>query len=267
MTDGRLVHLLYCRDQRLRDRLTGLLADLAIETVTSRADLEGTRARPCAIVYGMTRCSDVDVPWLRWMTRESLPGSPCIVVAPLSVECLRRLNPLRSRSLRLVWAEEAEDCLFRVVRDMGRDSRDPLWQLGWRLLSDCPFRPAMREVITRTCGLDCRNNRTDPPNNSVRELASRVHLSAQALSRHWKEDVPLQCSLKEFLDWAVLLWAARASSKDSCGEVALQAGVHRRTMERKCARLAGSTFAAVRENPEAAVRRFREWYEGVREPV
>ena len=117
-------------------------------------------------------------------------------------------KPLRSPSLRIVWADEAEERLLAVLREVGRDGRDPMWNLGLRLLSDYSFRPPVQKAISRVCGLEDDPGGTPfVPSNSVRELAADVNLSASTLSRYWRVEVPLACSLKEFLSWAVLLWA------------------------------------------------------------
>ena len=214
MQPEQLAYLLYCRDKRLRNQLNGLLAGASVERARSRRVLEAPPTRTRAIVYGIAECVDADVKWLQ--SAFGLVSPPCVVVAPLRVDCWRWLQPLRSPSLRIVWADEAEERLLAVLREVGRDGRDPMWNLGLRLLADYSFRPPVQKAISRVCGLE-----NDPggtpfvPSNSVRELAADVNLSASTLSRYWRVEVPLACSLKEFLSWAVLLWAVRERSRDN----------------------------------------------------
>ena len=264
MPSRRLVYLLYCRDLELAARLKQVLVPFAVERATSRSALKKPPAGTCAIVYGMTMCSELDVRWVRSASRQGPWSPPCVAVAPLSIDCLRRLHPLRSDSLRVLWADEAETRLRRVLEEIGRDARNPLWRIGLRLISDHPHRSAVKEVIERICGLGSYPSRSPfVPENSVTRLASQVYLSASTLSRYWRQEVPLRCSLKEFVSWAVLLWAVRQRSRDSWRSVARQAGVRRRTLERNCARLAGCTLSTAATNPEWVVQQFKQWVESV----
>ena len=142
-----------------------------------------------------------------------------------------------------------------------------MWRLGVKLLSDYSFRPSVRETISRACGLhtDAVGTRF-VPEPSVSQLAEQVGLAASTLSRYWRSDVPLRCSLKEFLSWAVLLWAVRARSRQDWGAIADQVGLRRRTLERSFIRLAGCTLTAAAHDPERVVRRFNEWVDSVWAP-
>ena len=261
----RLAYLLYCRDERLRAELKRLLAGVSVERARSRNALRAPPTRTCATVYAIAECSDADVGWLRSAFGPLSPA--CVVVAPLGVGCLRRLQALRSRSLRIVWLDEAEDRLLDVLEEVARDGRDPMWHLGLRLLSDYPVRPSVQKTISRVCGLD-----NDPggtpfvPENSVGQLAADAGLGAPTLSRYWREDVPLACSLKEFLSWALLLWAVRERSRDSWNSIAAKVGIRRRTLQRSSTRLAGCTLAEAGADPERALRRFNQWIESRRGP-
>ncbi len=266
MQSEQLAYLLYCRDKGLRNQLNGLLAGASVEQARSRRVLEAPPTRTRAIVYGIAECVDADVKWLQ--SAFGLVSPPCVVVAPLRVDCWRWLQPLRSPSLRIVWADEAEERLLAVLREVGRDGRDPMWNLGLRLLSDYSFRPPVQKAISRVCGLE-----NDPagtpfvPANSVRQLAADVNLSASTMSRYWREEVPLACSLKEFLSWAVLLWAVRERSRDNWSAIVDQVEVRRRTLDRSCVRLAGCTLGDATADPEQVIRRFHRWIESVWNPT
>ena len=219
----------------------------------------------CAIVFGAGTCSENDIRWLRSGVTPLSP--PCVVVAHLTVDSLQRLYPLRSDWLRVVWADEATDGLVEVLEEFGRVYRGPMWRLGLKLLSDYSFRPSIRETISRACGLhtDAVGTRFIPE-HSVSRLAGHVGLAASTLSRYWKKEVPLRCSLKEFLSWAVLLWATRARSQGGWDAVAEEVGLRRRTLERNFTRMAGCTLVSVADDPDQIVRRFGEWVDSVWEP-
>ena len=151
MEPERLACMLYCRDGELGDRLERLLAGVAVQRVRSREALLAPPTIISVMVYGSTTCSDVEVEWLRSAFGPLSP--PCVVVAHLSVDCLRRLYPVRSGRLRVVWADEAEDRLGDVLEEFGRVSWGPMWHLGLKLLSDYSLRPSVRETIRRACGL------------------------------------------------------------------------------------------------------------------
>ena len=265
MKSERPVHLLYCEDTELGDRLERVLGGEAVQRVSSRETLLAPTMSTRAVVLGLAACSDDEIEWLG-----SAPGPlspPCIVVAHLSVHCLQRLYPLRSGTLRVVWADEVEDRLVQVLEEFGRVSRGPMWHLGLKLLSDHSLRPSVRETIRRTCGLEQEGADTSfVPETSVVQLASHVDLASVTLRQYWKSEVPLRCSLKEFLSWAVLFWAVRTRARESWDAIAIRLEIHRRTLERNFIRLVGCGLAAAAADPDRLVRLFHEWVESVWDP-
>ena len=176
MQSEQLAYLLYCRDKGLRNQLNGLITGASVERARSRRALKAPPTRTRAIVYGIAECVDADVKWLQ--SAFGLASPPCVVVAPLRVDCWRWLQPLRSPSLRIVWADEAEERLLAVLREVGRDGRDPMWNLGLRLLADYSFRPPVQKAISRVCGLENDSGGTPfVPANSVRQVSADVNLS------------------------------------------------------------------------------------------
>lgn len=261
----RVICALYCKDSELGDLLERTLAGASIQRVSSRRELLAPSMGAFPVVYGVATCSDADIEWLRSASEPFSP--PCVVVARLSVECLRRLYPLRSGRLRVVWAEEVESRLVEVLEEFGRPSRDPMRRLGLRLLSDPAFRPSVREAISRVCGLHDDGAATRfVPASSVRRLAGQVDLARSTLRQYWREDAPLRCRLKEFMNWAVLLWALRARAGAGWDAIADQLGLRRRTLEINFTRMAGCTLAAAAEDPEQVVRRFNQWVDSVWDP-
>ena len=259
----QLTYMLYCRDGEFGDRLERVLAGVAIQRVRSREALLAPPTIICATVYGTTTCSDGEVEWLRSAFGPLSP--PCVVVADLSVDCLRRLYPLRSCRLQVVWTAEAEERLGEVLREFGKVSWGPMWRLGLGLVSDPSLRPFVRETISRACGLH-----NDPaatpfvPEKSVRNLAREVGVATSTLRLRWREQVPLRCSLKEFLSWAITLHCTRARARSkSWTPVAEQLGLQRRTLERNFIRTAGCTLAQAAEDSELVVGRFNEWVDSV----
>ena len=258
-------YLLYCRDTKLGDRLEQLLDGLRVQRVRSRTALLAPPVSTRATIVGVTACADGDFEWLRSTSGPLSP--PCVVVAQLSVDCLRRLYPLRSGRLRVVWTDEAEARLVEVLEDFGRPSRGPMWRLGVKLLSDPSLRPSVRETIGRVCGVhEDRADAASIPENSVGQLAGHVDLSPPTLRQYWREAVPLRCSLKTFLSWAIILWAVRARARDGWNAIAERSGLQRRTLQRNFNRLAGCTLAEAAEDPERVVRRFGAWVDSVWDP-
>ena len=219
----------------------------------------------CPVVYGAATCSDADIEWLRSASGPLSP--PCVVVTRISAESLRRLDPLRSGGLRVVWADEVESRLVEVLEELGRPSPDPMRRLGLRLLSDPALRPSLRETISRICGLhdDAAATRFVPA-SSVRRLAGQVNLAESTLRQYWRQDAPLRCRLKEFMNWAVLLWAVRARAGAGWDAIADQLGLRRRTLELNYTRMAGCTLAAAAGDPERVARRFNQWVDSVWDP-
>ena len=233
--------------------------------MSSRRELLAPSISARPVVYGLASCSDADIEWLRSASGPLNP--PCVVVAQISVECLRRLDPLRSAGLRVVWADEVESRLVEVLEEFGRPSWDPMRRLGLRLLSDPSLRPSVRETISRISGLhDDASGTRFVPARSVGRLASEVNLAGSTLTTYWKEDAPLRCRLKEFMNWAVLLWAVRARAEADWDVIADHVGLRRRTLEINFMRLAGCTLAAAAEDPERIVGRFNQWVDSVWEP-
>ena len=259
-----MAYLLYCGDSELGDRLERALDGLAVRRVTSRKALLAPSMSTRAAVVGITACADGDFEWLRSTFGPLSP--PCVVVAQLSVDCLRRLYPLRSGRLRVLWTDEVESRLLEVLEGFRRTNGNPMWRLGLKLLTDHSLRLPVRETISRVCGLDDAAGAPLVPENSVGRLADHVELAPPTLRQYWREDVPLRCSLKEFLSWAVVLWASRARSQYGWNDIAERLGLQRRTLQRNFNRLAGCTLAAAAEDPERVVRQFGTWVDSVWEP-
>lgn len=261
----RVSYALYCRDSELGDLLRRALAGESIQRVSSRRELLAPSISACPVVYGLATCSDADIEWLRSASGPLNP--PCVAVARISVECLRRLDPLRSAGLRVVWADEAENRLVEVLEEFGGSSRDPMRRLGLKLLADPSLRPSVKEAIGRICGLhDDASGTRFVPASSVGRLAAEVNLAGSTLTTYWKEDAPLRCRLKEFMNWAVLLWAVRARAGADWDLIADHVGLRRRTLEINFMRLAGCTLAAAAEDAERIVGRFNQWVDSVWEP-
>ena len=97
-------------------------------------------------------------------------------------------------------------------------------------------------------------------------MAGQVDLAPPPLRQYWREDSPLRCSLKEFLSWAVILWALHARSREGWNAIAERLGLQRRTLQRNFNRLAGCTLAEATEDPERVIRQFGVWVDLVWDP-
>ena len=86
-----------------------------------------------------------------------------------------------------------------------------------------------------------------------------MYLAPDTLHHYWKADVPLRCGLKEFLGWAVLLWAVPQHGTKSWSAICSEGEVKRRTLERTARRKLGCTLAVAAREPERVTTAFAAW--------
>ena len=255
----------YFDTRELRLRIAGLLSDAELRSTDQRDEFEALIAAARLGIVGLRRCSDSSVDWLRALLRPGLLEPSCIVVTPLSLAHIQRLRAVESSRFHVVWAEEVDQRLLDVVDQVDPWRRDPLRDLGRRMLCDCSFHGSMVKAIERICNLAEDDSPSDPPERSVGNLAREVRIAPDLFRRYWKEDVPLKCGPKQLLSWAMLMWALRQRSEARWEVIAGRAGVERRTLERHSTRLARCTLSTAWHDPQLVKRRFREWVAEVSE--
>lgn len=249
---------LYHETDAMRGRIEGLLADAGMASTECRKEFLAHLRGAWVGIADLKRCSESDVAWLLSLFGRSLSGPSCVVVAPLSIGRLRRLRRIESNRFHVVWREEADVRLERVLERIEPWYRDPMQVLGRRLLCDCSLHWSLARGLDHMCRLSTET-RTRAPKCSVSDLASCARVPPDAFRRYWKRQVPLRCSPKQLLRWSVLLWAVRERSSHSWETISRKAGVRRRTLERYSSSLTGRSLAVAALEPVVVRRRFEEW--------
>ena len=250
--------VLYSDARDLRHRIEGLLADSRVKSTDSRLEFESLAAAASVGIAGLRGCSDADVAWLESVFSQGLAGPSCIVVTPLSLSRLQRLRSVESNRFHIVWTQEVVKRLRHALGEVDLWHRDPLRLLGRRILCDHSLHWSLVKAVEHICRLP-HDSRTDPPANSVTNLANEINIAPEAFSRYWRQEIPLRCGPKQLLSWALLTWAVRQRPAAEWATIATRAGVRRRTLERGSVRLLGCTLSAAGRDPALLKRRFRQW--------
>ena len=191
---------LYHETRALREAVERILGDARLEPTASRRRFGRLLANAYAGIICLRRCTSADVNWLGAVSPPGLLAPACIVITPLSISRVRRLRRVRSSRLHVVWAEEVDDSLVDVIAEIAPWHDDPLRLLGHRMLAASSPHRTVVAAIERICNLS-GDRSLHPPGNSVTELASSLHLSADSFRRHWRKGLPLTCGPKHLLNW------------------------------------------------------------------
>ena len=248
----------YCPTPEVRAWIGSLLAGAHLETTESRTAFELLVENASVGIVALMRCDPAELRWLRGTFDHGHCAPSCILVAPHSIARFLRLRHIQSSRLHVVWAQDADARLRRLLHRVEPWHRDPLRLLGHRLLSDFPMRLSMVRVIDRICSVFAPPP-SQPPPALVTDLARGVALQPDTLRHHWRNEIPLRCGPKQLLSWSLIFWGIRRRAHTGWDGIAQQAGVRRRTLERAGVRLAGCTLAGMAGEPEQVRRRFREW--------
>ena len=234
---------LYCEKLETRRRLRRALASSDCRVTDCRKTFEDIlRGGASVAVVGLGRYSDEDIGWLRTLSAQGGPAGPAyLVVVPVSLEWVQWMRSPGDSEFQIVWAEEADERLTRVVARVDPWHQDPIRLLGRRLLANGVPNRSLAKVVERVCRTDVDDGSLLPV-TSVAALAEHAGVNPRVLRRYWNTESPVQCTLKEFISWAVLLWALRERRLDSWDMVARSIGLRRRTLERYCARFLDCTL-------------------------
>lgn len=258
---------LYCEKPEARRRLEEALSGVDYRSTDCREAFRELVVGGAGVgVVGLGQYAGADVTWLHALSRDGGPARPSYVVAvPLTLEWLQwTRTPVGSR-FHVVWAEEATERLTGIVLQVDPWRQDPLRLLGQRLQESGTLPDSLGKVVQRACrtGADGLSLR---PVRSVAALAEDAKVNPRALRRSWTMESPLDCSLKDFLSWAILLWGLRERERASWDAVARMLGLRRRTLERYSSRFLDCTLAAADTDRQAVMRRFRAWASEVVKP-
>jgi len=251
---------LYCEKLETRRRLRRALASSDCRVTDCRETFEDILLGGASVaVVGLEQYSEEDIRWLRTLSARGGPAGPSyLLVVPVSLEWVQWMRSPGDSEFQIVWAEEAHERLTRVVARIDPWHQDPIRVLGRRLLASHALQSSLARVVERVCRTEVDDGSLLPV-TSVASLAEHAAVNPRVLRRYWNTESPVQCTLKEFISWAVLLWALRERRLDSWDTVARSVGLRRRTLERYCARFLDCTLVVAGEDPRRVMRRFREW--------
>lgn len=251
---------LYCGALETRRRLKQALASVDCRATGSRKTFQESLLGGASVaVVALGPYSTGDIRWLRAMAAQCGPAGPSfLLVVPVSLDWVQWMRSSADSGFQIIWAEEAHERLMRVVARIDPWHRDPVCVLGRRLLAHGTLHRSLAKVIRRVCRTEADDGSLLPV-TSVTALAEHTKLNPRALRRYWNTESPLHCTLKEFLGWAILVWALRERRLAGWGTVADSLGVRRRTLERYSGRFLDCTLAVAGRDPQRVIRRFREW--------
>lgn len=250
----------YSDHRGIQQLIEGHLPGPAHRTAANLSDLRRIMTEARVGIIGTLECSTRLVQHLRSVFRlDRATGPTCIVITRVTYDNLRNLRDVRGDRLHVVWIEEVEEQLTKVLETVAPDN--PLRAWGLRLLDARSPSPAVARAVRLVCGIS--PGPRPPPASSVTELARQVKLDPKELSYRWRAEMPLSCTLKQLLNWGVLLWAIRHRNDGTWKDTARAAGIGQQTLRRYSLRLARCSLADAADNPAQVARRFDEWLSGV----
>jgi hypothetical protein len=217
----------------------------------SQTEVVGNRgafaARLHAVGQGVMALGAVSSDFAAWAGRTARPGTHLVVVSRLTPENARRLGPLQSDGIRVLWLEELSETIRLPV--IGAPP-DPLYAFAERVAS----RPEVCPMVGRALRLICCS---EVPPHSVRSLSARLGVAPTTFRYHWQVGLRHGLPPKELVQWATLVRAIELRGRAKWVSVAYRLGVHRRTLERLSHRLTGCSLGNLAADPTAAAGLFR----------
>ena len=252
-----MVTVLYADTDEMRDRVAPMLGTAGCERTDTRTRFAEALRGANVGIAAITEVSEEVAAWIRGACNDPLCGRPCVVVAPLGIASVQQCRSFDASRLRVVWLEELEDRLPRVLQELRGANPDPLASLGERIIAEHQPRPVVTQALTQICSL---GGDGQPPPPSVTQLARSLYITPSPLRRYWAADVPLRCGPKQLLKWALLFRAIEQRSKgDSWRGIAASIGTSLRTLQRNASEMAGCGLAAAARKPDAVRARFEAW--------
>ncbi len=252
-----MVTVLYADSVEMGDRVSPLLGCSGFERTDTPARFKEALRKANVGIAAITELSEEVAVWIRDACNDSLRDPPCVVVAPLAIESVQQCRSFDASRLRVVWLEELEDRLPRVLRELRGAHPHPLVCLGERIIAEHQPRAVVTQALTQICSL---GGDGEPPPPSVTELARSLYITPSPLRRYWAADVPLRCGPKQLLKWALLFRAIEQRSRGvSWRGIAANTGSSLRTLQRHASDMAGCGLAAAARSPDAVRVRFEAW--------
>jgi len=291
------VIVVHTRHRGLEQIIAGHLSGLVHRTATSPSEfrLLVTTETPEIVIVGALECTATLVRLLKTTLQlDRRRGPSCIVVTRVTFDNLRKLRDIEGDRLHVGWIEEIEEGLPKLLdRVKGRGKRllpalkplrieeiredqtlmsgnvepgQTLRALGLWLLNERPLTPAFARAVDAVCRVEDDDNGPVPPATSVAELAKRVDLHPAKLGYLWKTRIPLRCTMRQMIQWSVLLWAVRNREHGSTWrDMAHTADLSLQTLQRYSQKLARCSLTDLGENspPGWVETVFTEWLSGV----
>ncbi len=250
----------YSDHRGIQQLIEGHFPGPAHRTAADLSELRKMMTEARVGIVGTLECSTRLVRHLKSVFRlDRATGPTCIVVTRVTYDNLRNLRDVRGDRLHVVWIEEVEERLPKVLETVAPDN--PLRAWGLRLLNARSPSPTIASAVRLICRIS--PDPLAPPVSSVIELARRVRIDPKELSNRWRAEMPLGCTLKQLLSWGVLVWAIRHRNDGTWKGVARAAGIDQQTLRRYSLRLAGCSLAEAADDPALVARRLDEWLSGV----
>jgi len=180
---------------------------------------------------------------------------PVVLVAPLRLPLLRRVEALGDLFAAVVWAEELAYRLPVVLQEVSEG--DATREAKLRIMTRAGDSSVVRRMVAEIFG-------GSVPPTSVRALADRVCMRPSTLYYHWAQSPLGSTSMKELLDWVRLMRAyeVRSRGRWSWASVCHHMEIDRRTLERTARRRCARALAQI--EPADIEHSFRTWlHDGV----
>ena len=251
----------YADHRGIQQLIESQISDIVHLTAKDRSDFGRMMGEAQTGIVGTLECSSGLVRYLRSTFRLCMARGPtCIVVTRVSFDNLRSLQLIECDRLHVVWVEEVEEQLHQVLNWVAPSDRDPFRSLGPTSSWASSLSPAMARAVRLIRAISHDHYR---PPISVSELAKQVNLDPWKLGYSWRAEMPLRCTLRQMLQWGVLLWAVGQRSEDTWKGIAHRAGLSLQTLQRYSRKLAQCRLESAGHNPTLVRRRYEEWLASV----
>ena len=237
--------VVYAEDAGLLRLIVDRLPPSETEAVVTRGAF-ASRLR--AVRRGVVGIGEASLDAATWLSRIVSPYTTLVVVSRLTPDNARRLGPLQSDGIQILWLEELTDSIRVPSIDV---PPDPLRAFAEQASSGPNVCPMIRRALQLIC---C----SDLPPNSVRSMSARLGVAPTTFRYHWDVGLGHGLSPKELIQWATLVRAVELRSRRKWISVAHRLGVHPRTLERLSHRLMGHSLGGLTGDPAAAARAFRQ---------
>lgn len=242
---SKVTAIVYAEDPGLLRPIMMRLDASETEAVSSRRAFEARIRFICQGVVGVGEASSDTAAWL---SRTAAMGIFLVVVSRLTPDNARRLGPVQCDRIRILWLEELKETIRLPMNGV---PPDPLRVFAESVSSRRDVCPMIRQALQLIC---C----SEVPPHSVQAVSARLGVAPTTFRYHWYVGLGHGLPPKELIQWATLVRAIELRSQEKWVSVAYRLGVHRRTLERLCHRLTGSSLGSLASDPPVVASLFRQ---------